>query len=175
MPFVWEDVAGVDTEKSYVLVLPLEVFLSDFGFDTSRDVVQQAIVDLPRVDCSVYESPTKELPDFLTLMQYYEFTPYQRKVAMHLATQNSLALGYECAVSVLNDTTLHLGSWNTPQTCALTCDHMHVSKTFRVLRVDDDENCSVCGTVVILVVVDISDSTKDRTAKIRVTFHEAKH
>lgn len=173
MPFVWEDVAeGVDTEKTYVLVLPLNIYLSDFGYDTSRDVVQQAIVDLPRIHCFVYESPTKDLPDFLTLMQYYEFTPYQRKVAMHLVTQNSLALGYECAKKVLNDTTLHLGSWNTPQECVLTCDSMEVSKTFRVLREENEENVLVCGTVTISVVVHLSGLTEDHTARIRVTLNE---
>ena len=171
MPFVWEEVTAAQ-EKTYVLVLPVEIYLSDFGYDTSRDVVYQAIIDLPRLNCFVYESPTKDLPDFLTLMQYYEFTPYQRKVAMHLATQNSLALGYECANTVLNDPTLHLGSWNTPQTCVLTCDSMQVSKTFRVLREGDEETVLVCGTVSISVEVDTSGPTEDSTAKIRVTLHE---
>ena len=169
MPFVWEEVT-VAEEKSYVLVLPLEIYLSDFGFDTNRDLVQQSSVDLPRLKCFVEETPTSDLPDFLTLMRYYEFSPFQRTVALHLATQNSLALGYECAMTVLNDPTLHLGSWNTPQECVLCQDSMQVSKTFRVLRMDDEENVCVCGTVTISV--DISDPSKDTTAKIRVTLNE---
>lgn len=149
-PFV-----DVGCDNTLVFTLSMKDFIADMQYDSTRDMLHQIALDLPRIDCTICDTPCDSLVDLLHLLDFYAFTPLQRTRIFPLLNQASLALIYEQALHHVRTLfgPVHLESWDTPQVSRIDLEAYTTSKWFRILEIGRDDDHVFHGTLQLRVMV----------------------